>query len=129
MPELEEFMIFENDDGANGVIIKCNNHWWKCYKNNDCGQTFNKNDIYYNSIKKLYKCKKGDDYTKFNALKFMRGEDYRLEDYNCVYDRIIKQEPIINNYTINISVPNNISTEEVIDLFNKQLRNQLNITS
>jgi hypothetical protein len=74
-PQIEEFMVFEDEDGRMGVVIESDNEnykWWKCYKSENVnGQIFNEieNDDNYNIIKKLYKTTFGNK--RFYAFKFM----------------------------------------------------------
>ena len=89
-PELEEFMVFVDKNGAMGVIIK-NTYtdsdtypWWKCYKDKTYGQVFNEQEKHYDNIDKLYKIKYNYYNEYFYALKFMNNGD--LDSYNCVYE-------------------------------------------
>lgn len=122
-PQLEEFMVFEDENHEMGVIIKCNPGWWKCYRKFG-GHVFNElsNDKAYNSIIKLYKTK-NDGYIHFGALKFMLDGD--LSRYYCVYDKEKDEkedenkvlEPV--NVTINITVNNPNDIENICKQFEK----------
>lgn len=126
MIKLEEFMVFEDEEGKSGIIIKndSDSHcpWWKCYKQGTGGQIFNKNDEYFNKIKKLYKIK-DDHYVHYYALKFMINGD--LSKYDCIYNKDIAKEieplNIIINATIN---PESIKDiEKIIDELQEKLKN------
>jgi len=117
-PELEEFMVFVDKNGAMGVIIK-NTYtdsdtypWWKCYKDKTYGQVFNEQEKHYDNIDKLYKVKYNYYNEYFYALKFMNNGD--LDSYNCVYkykEEIEEIQPL--NLTINITINNHKNAEEI----------------
>ena len=117
-PELEEFMVFVDKNGAMGVIIK-NTYtdsdtypWWKCYKDKTYGQVFNEQEKHYDNIDKLYKVKYNYYNEYFYALKFMNNGD--LDSYNCVYEykeEINEIQPL--NLTINITINNHKNAEEI----------------
>jgi len=87
-PKLEEFMILENSEGEQGVLIEHEGSetypWWICYGNG--GQVFaeSEGDKDYQNISKLYKSIR-NGHVKYDALKFMR--DGSLIEYDCVYDK------------------------------------------
>jgi hypothetical protein len=109
-PQIEEFMVFEDENGKTGVIIESNSEyfsWWKCYKSNDKGgQVFSFNDNNFYKINKLYKTNR-DKY--FYALKFMANGD--LSDYKCVYDATKK----LTNVTININIDKSYNVEQILN--------------
>lgn len=115
-PQLEEFMVFENNDGKMGVIIKSNDRyeWWKCYKDGSGGQVFNENDEHYNRIVKLYKTENERD-KHFYALKFMN--DGNINKYKCVYDK--SKEPI----TIQIIIEPDAGIGQIYEQILLTLRN------
>lgn len=122
MPKIEEYMLFEDDNGEMGVIIKTNytyENWWKVYKKSNGGQVFGEGDSNYKNINKLFKVT-DEDRMQFYALKFMSNGN--MNEHTCVYDKSKIEEPVINNYTINITVPSNVNEKELTNQILEQLK-------
>ena len=131
MKQLEEFMVFEDEDGKTGIIVKHDSDncpWWKCYKQGTGGQVFNENDGYFNKIIKLYKVNE-DHYECYAALKYMLNGD--LKKYDCVYDKSTEKEIEPLNIIINATVnPDSITDiEKIIDELQEKIKNlKINLT-
>lgn len=97
LSKLEEYMIFETNDGYDGVILKNNNlhsssSWNMCFRNCEGGQVFSNGDNHYKNISKLYTCAFPDD-KKYYAFKYMMNKD--LDYYFCIYDKDKKVKKVV----------------------------------
>jgi hypothetical protein len=88
MVKIEEFMVFEDENGEVGVIIKNKEsscYAWKKVYVSGYAEIFDEilSDEDYLEIAKLYKHK--DGYNLFSALIFMTDSDLNM--FDCVYDK------------------------------------------
>lgn len=114
MINLEEFMIFEDEDGEKGIIISTDNNskyvWWKCFRTCNGGQIFSENDECHQKILKLYRCKHSDS-IKYCALRFMQDGKLDNYSYDCVYHKKDEYQSSIDA-TINI-ITNSVRPEDL----------------
>ena len=91
LTHLEEFMIFQDNRGRVGVVLKSNHksYNWQLYYGNNVGQLMNEGGRHHYGIDKLFRAKETESVSKeFLALSFIEdGREISKDDYELYFDR------------------------------------------